>query len=129
MRTFAALIIVAAVAAGCSDSDDGGSDSDDDGSATTAPVAAASVPDDGSPEERADAYAQALSDGETTGCASTPPGAESEVNPGCIYSAAYTGCLEGITGEQVGTQTAEEAWVSEPALLALQNQAVIDCTG
>ena len=122
MRTIVALIIVAASAAGCSVSDDGGSD-------TTAPVAAASVPDDGSPEERADAYAQELSGGATTGCASTPPGPESEVNPGCIYSAAYTGCLEGITGELGATQTAEEAWVSEPALLELQNQAVIDCAG
>ncbi len=122
MRSLVAVVILAVVAVGCSDSDNGSS-------ATTAAEPAATVADSGSPEERADAYAQQLSGGETTGCAATAPGPESETNPGCIYSAAFAGCLEGITGEQAGTQTAEEAWVSEPALAAIQIQAAVDCAG
>ena len=50
-----------------------------------------------STEERADAYAQRQS-GATEPCSSTATGNR----PGCIYSAAYGGCYEGIEGEPVG---------------------------
>lgn len=84
------------------------------------------TPDSNSPEARADAYAKELSGGETLGCSSAAPGAESENNPGCIYSAAFTGCYEGVTGDRLG-RAIEKEFPEEPALWAIYHQAVDDC--
>lgn len=79
------------------------------------------------PEEIADAYAKELSGGETLGCSSAGRGEESERNPGCIYSAAFAGCLEGLTGEQVGPLPVEEEFDQEPELVAIHETAVEEC--
>jgi|SRR5665647_49776 len=96
--------------------------------APTSPAAVAESPASQSPADQADAYALEKSGGETTGCTSAAPGQEAEEDPGCRYAAAFAGCLEGITGEQVGPMSAEEEWANEPALVDLQHQAVADCT-
>lgn len=132
-RALAALALVALLAA-C------GGDDDVDATTTTAEQAttttSTSEPDEAttttadgeSAAAIADGYALELSGGETTGCSSAEPGPEAETNPGCIYSAAFAGCLEGITGEQTAPLPVEEEFATEPALIELYNQAVEDCS-
>jgi hypothetical protein len=83
--------------------------------------------DEDSPAKRADAYARELSSDET-GCSTAEPGPEAEAHPGCIYSAAFAGCLEGITGEQVTPLSAEEEWKFEPGLVEIHRMAVKSCS-
>lgn len=78
--------------------------------------------------QRADQYARELSGGETLGCSKAAPGKEAEANPGCIYSAAYSGCLEGLTGKQAGPLPASEEFKAEPKLVRIHDKAVKDCT-
>lgn len=114
-----ALLAIAFVLAGCSSSE----------APESAQAPAAQSPessDPQSPEALADAYAKKLSGGETLGCSSAAPGAESESDPGCIYSAAFTGCYEGITGERLG-RPIEEEFPQEPALWDIYHQAADDC--
>lgn len=107
MTRTASIFLTVVLVAGCSASDD---DSDD------------------KPAETADAYALELSGGVTTGCSQAAPGAEAEANPGCIYSVAFAGCLEGLTGEPVGPLPVEEEFPNEPALVEIHRQAVTDCS-
>jgi hypothetical protein len=79
------------------------------------------------PEQTADQYAREKSGGQTVGCSKAKPGAEAEGSPGCIYSAAFAGCLEGLTGKRAGLPASEE-WKAEPKLLTIHTQAVKDCT-
>lgn len=53
----------------------------------------------GSTTERADVYAKGKSGGETLGCSNASPGEEARRTPGCIYAAAFTGCLAALEGE------------------------------
>lgn len=85
---------------------------------TTAPAA---------PEDLADAYALEKSGGEREGCSSAAPGAEAEANGGCIYTVAYGGCYEGLTGDQLSPLPVEEEFPTEPGLVAIYRQAVADC--
>lgn len=107
MRRASIIILAGIVLANCS-----GSDGDTDTPAATA-----------------DAYALELSGGVTTGCSQAAPGPEAEANQGCIYSVAFAGCLEGLTGDPVGPLPVEEEFPDEPALVEIHRQAVIDCTG
>lgn len=79
------------------------------------------------PDQVASDYAREKSGGQTIGCSMAKPGAEAEGSPGCIYSAAFAGCLEGLTGERAALPASEE-WKAEPKLLAIHTQAVKDCT-
>ena len=96
------------------------------GAPEDAPTTPAAVTE--SPADQADMYALEKSGGERNGCSAATPGQEAESDPGCRYAAAFAGCLEGITGEQVGPMSAEEEWANEPALVELQLQAIADCT-
>jgi hypothetical protein len=84
--------------------------------------------DTASPAERAEEYATERSGGETTGCSQAEPGEEAEQHPGCIYAAAFTGCHDGITGEQLSPIAVEDEFAQEPALQALYFEAVEDCS-
>ena len=139
MKTFATVVLAVLLIAGC------GGDVSSEDSQTPSPVftpsdtptpaggAPADVPATPSavtesPADQADTYALEKSGGERNGCSLAAPGQEAENDPGCLYGAAFAGCLEGITGEQVGPFTAEEEWANEPALVEAQLQATADCT-
>jgi hypothetical protein len=92
---------------------------------TTAPPTTA---DQLSVEEHAEAYALEKSGGERLGCRSAMPGPDSESDPGCIHSVAFSGCHEGLTGDTLGPLSVEEEFPTEPGLVALYHEAVEDCT-
>lgn len=94
---------------------------------TEADAAAPARTADTTPEEVAEGYALGRSGGARTGCAQAAPGTESEQHPGCTFFVAFTGCMEGQTGEQFGPLAVEEEFPAEPALVALHEQAVQDC--
>lgn len=71
---------------------------------------------------RADAYAYKVSDGVRLGCSDAASGADAEANPGCIYSAAFAGCVAGIEGEDAG-----DTDLTEPGLLRIARDAAQDC--
>jgi hypothetical protein len=104
---------------------------DDSPSSETTPVAPSpsseSTPVDASPSDVAYDYALEKSGGETLGCLTAARGAESETNPGCIFSVSFSGCLEGLTGEQSLPLPVEEEFDQEPALVELYRQAAEDC--
>lgn len=79
------------------------------------------------PEQTAYDYATEQSGGTTTGCSNAAPGAEAEANPGCIYTVSFSGCLEGLTGEQATPLPVEQEFSDEPALVERYHQAVKDC--
>jgi hypothetical protein len=93
---------------------------------SAAPTSPSAAP---TPADTADAYALNLSGGVRTGCLSAAPGPEAESDPGCIYGAAFAGCLEGISGEQVGPLSPEDEYPQEPGLVRIYYQAVEDCGG
>lgn len=75
--------------------------------------------------ERADAYAIKKSGGETLGCSNAKPGKETRRTPGCIYSAAFTGCVAALggTGREVATDEADL-----PELQDVYDKAYRDCS-
>lgn len=83
------------------------------------------APPEQSPAERADAYALERSGGEREGCSQVAPGTGADV-PGCIYSAAFAGCMEGITGKPTSPVSYREEF-PEPELRKLYEQARADC--
>ena len=90
------FVVLACGAVACSSSSDTSTSTTTNRSTTTSGGATSDT-------DRADAYAkQKIGNGEETGCSTIAPGAESEANSGCIYSVTFVGCLEGITGKQVG---------------------------
>lgn len=84
--------------------------------------------DDDDREARANDYALEQSGGERLGCSTAAPGPESEAHPGCIYSVAFSGCYEGITGEQLGPLPIEEEFPREPKLQEIYRRAISDCS-
>jgi hypothetical protein len=78
----------------------------------------------GSPEAIADAYALEKSGGQRKGCltGSGPP----EKRPGCIYSAAFGGCLDGLQGDNAQRKRDLREF-PEPALQRVLNRAYRDC--
>ncbi|MDQ3769045.1 MAG: hypothetical protein M3370_06150, partial [Actinomycetota bacterium] len=60
-----------------------------------------------------------------TGCTDTPPGPESESNPGCIYAAAFAGCMNGLKPGSI--PTGREGDFDEPGLLKVEARAKRDC--
>lgn len=75
--------------------------------------------------ERADAYALKKSGGETLGCSEAKPGKEARRTPGCIYAAAFTGCVAALdgTGREVATDEADL-----PELQDVYDMAYRDCS-
>jgi hypothetical protein len=120
-RILVTAILAAALATGCTSTDP----ADPAGPAASSPTPTAPLSND----EIADRYARAHSDGETTGCSQAEPGPEAESHPGCIYSAAFAGCLHGLTGEQPAPLPIEDEFATEPALVELYHTARTECAG
>lgn len=95
---------------------------------TQAPPTFAPSFEPGTPSGIASDYAYTQSD-EMLGCSTAAPGRESEQDPGCIWSVAFAGCLDGLTGQQTGPVTIEEEFPTEPALVARYYEAVEHCAG
>lgn len=83
--------------------------------------------DDGgiNPDKIADEYAKELSGGATSGCLADPKG-EGADNPGCIYSAAFAGCYEGVTGDSLGPVSYKQEF-PELELQRIYEKALSDC--
>lgn len=85
-------------------------------------------------EEPADVameYALEKSGGETEGCSTAKPGPESEEDPGCIFSAAFAGCQDGLEGSEDAIAKAagiRDEFPKAPKLWEVYDQAVVDCS-
>jgi hypothetical protein len=62
-----------------------------------------------------------------TGCLEAAPGRESEANVGCIWPVLFSGCHDGLTGEQLSPMTVEDEFPTEPGLQQRYHRAVQDC--
>lgn len=77
------------------------------------------------PTEIADTYAREVG-GKQGRCLEGDPGAEAASHPGCIYAAAFTGCVDGVDEERERDSAIEDEF-PEPELVAVYERAYSDC--
>lgn len=109
------------VLAGCGGGSEDGGDTATTTTTAQSPTTTAAAQ---SPTRQANSYALEQSGGVTEGCLTGP---ESADNPGCVYSAAFAGCLAGRTGSAPDWSVSSR--VPPGDLKPVYERGVKDCGG